>query len=370
MIFKNATVLGPDFQFRRTDFETENGKVVRMGDIPGPGEDLSGRYVVPGLLDLHTHGAAGYDYLDGTPEALRTICSYMRSVGTTSVFATVMTQEPARMRQAVEQAARMAKEGAQDCAHIRGIYLEGPFFSYRYRGAQHPDYLQKPDEEAFAYLTGPAGDLPLAVALAPELEGAPELVAAHPGLYFTAAHTDADYEQGKTALEAGVRGLTHTFNAMRGLDHHNPGLISAFLEDDRVFCECICDGIHVHPSLIRMLYRAIGRERFMVISDSLAPTGLPAGTAQSGGQRITIRDGCAYLDSGKIAGSITHSLQEVRNLIRWGICTPEDAFYAATAVPARAVGLGDAIGKLAPGFSADFLVLDPDYKLLRVYLGQ
>lgn len=367
MIFKNATVLNADFRFVRTDLTVENGVIAAVGKTDAPGRDLGGDYVIPGLVDIHTHGAMGSDHLDGTPQATAAIRSFMAAHGTTSLLATLMTQSRETMVQAAANVAACAGQGAG--AHIRGIYAEGPFFSEAYRGAQHPQYLCDPDPALVLQLQEASGGRVRILSLAPERAGAVELIRRFPKIRFFIGHTDADYAQAKAAIAAGACGLTHTFNGMRGLHHRSPNALGAALESDGVYCECICDGFHVHPAVVGLLYRLVGRERFAVISDSLRPAGLPDGEYTSGGQPITVREGHAFLHDGTIAGSSTYLLEEVRNLVRWGIMPLEDAVYAASAVPAKAAGLFDRIGSIAPGKAADLLILSPELALKETLIG-
>ena len=367
MILKNGKVLTGDFTFRQTDIVIEDGVILSVGHTDAPGQELNGAYVVPGLVDIHTHGFGGFDYLDGTPEATATIRRTMAEKGTTSLLATVMTQSRETMRQACANVAACA--GTGEGAHIRGIYLEGPFFSDAYKGAQHPDYICDPDPAFFAELQAASGDRVKIVSLAPERAGALDFIRDLEGVRAFIGHTDADYDTAAAAIEAGACGLTHTFNGMRGLHHRTPNALGAALTADGVYCECICDGYHVHPAMVKLLYQAVGRERFAVISDSLRPGGLPDGEYTSGGQPVTIKDGLARLHNGTIAGSSTWLLQEVRNLVNWGILTLEDAVYAASAVPAKAAGIFDRVGSIAPGKAADLLVLSQELELKQVLLG-
>lgn len=366
-VLKNAFVLTEEGRFCRTDVVLRDGVILSVGETELPGEDLHGRYLIPGLVDIHTHGCAGGDHLDGTPEKTQAICRRMAQVGTTTVLATVMTQSRETMLAGVRNAAAYAKR--RDGARIRGIYLEGPFFSDAYRGAQHPDHLLDPDAAFLAQLQEAAGGLVRIVSLAPEKEGALTLIENAAPIRVFLGHTAADYDTAKAAFSAGACGLTHAYNGMAPMHHRKPGALGAAMETEGVFCECICDGFHVHPAMVGLLYRQVGRERFCVISDSLRPAGLPDGRYESGGQPVTVRDGKAYLDSGTIAGSTTCLLDEVRNLVSWGVCSLADAVYAASTVPARAAGIFDQVGSITPGKTADLLILKEDLSLVEVILG-
>ncbi|MBR4767674.1 MAG: amidohydrolase family protein, partial [Lachnospiraceae bacterium] len=184
---------------------------------------------------------------------------------------------------------------------------------------------------------------------------------------FFLGHTASDYETAKQAIKAGAKGVTHTFNQMEPFHHRSPGLIGAAIESN-VFCECITDGLHVHPSAVRLLFQAVGRERFVSITDSLRPTGLKDGEYVSGGRKVIVKDRLARLESGVIAGSTLTMLEGAKNLIRFGI-RPEDAFYVSSATPAKAAGIFDKAGSISAGKRADLLILDPDYSLKEVLIG-
>ena len=366
-VLKNARVLGEDFKFVLTDLVLENGNIFSVGKTEETGEDLQGAYVVPGLVDIHTHGCNGGDHLDGSAEKTRDICRLMAEKGTTTVLATIMTQSGENMLQACRNVA--ACKGNTGGAHLRGIYLEGPFFTEKYKGAQHPDYLMDADEDFFLALQEASGNMVRIMSIAPDRPGTVGLIPKMAPAKAFMGHTDATYEQAKAAVEAGACGLTHTFNGMVGLHHRNPGVIAAAWENDNVICECICDGFHVNPAMAGLLYRQVGKDRFCVISDSLRPAGLPDGHYESGGQPVTVKDGKAYLEGGVIAGSTTFMLQEVQNLVAWGIMPLEDAVYCATAVPAKAAGIYGRCGSIAPGKAADILVLNEDLSLRETILG-
>ena len=365
-VLKNAKVLTPK-GFEVTDLVLEDGKILSVGKTDLPGEDMSGKLIAPGLVDIHTHGCAGGDHLDGQQEKTAAICDLMARQGTTSVLATIMTQS----RETLLQGAKNAKECAKTVkgTKIRGIYLEGPFFCQQFKGAQHPMYLLTPENELIDQLQEASGQMLKIVSLAPELPGALEFIAQRKDVNLFLGHTATDYDTAKAAFAAGATGLTHTFNGMQPMHHRKPGAIVAAMEQENAFCECICDGFHVHPAMVGLLYRNVGKERFCMISDSLRPAGLPDGEYLSGGQKVNVQDGKAYLEDGTIAGSTTNLLQEVRNLVSWGICDAADALYAASAVPARAAGIFDVAGSIEAGKDADLLVLTEDLQLQKTILS-
>lgn len=385
MIFKNAVVLNDEFRFMRADVYVDNGIIISIHEpdsvIADDQEvlDLSDLYLIPGFIDIHTHGAMGADHLDGTFEATDKICQYMASQGTTSVLATIMTQSPDKMYRACENVAEYQVRGPlPDRAHIRGIYLEGPFFTEKYKGAQHPEYLMDADIRLIDRLQRASDNGIKIISLAPERSGSIEFIKQYKNkINVFMGHTDSDYNTTCSAIEAGAGGVTHTFNGMRPLHHRDPGILGAALMDERVVCECICDGIHVHPAMIRLLYSIVGRERFVIISDSICPTGLSDGNYESGGQQITVNKGIAYLGMpGKtiadstIAGSTVSVYKCIQNLVKLNIMSLENAIYAATAVPARAAGIYNCVGSILPGKCADLLVMDKDLNIKKVYIGK
>lgn len=365
-VLKNGRVLTQQ-GFVQTDLVLEDGKILSVGATELPGEELAGKLVLPGLVDIHTHGCAGGDHLDGDREKTAAICHCMAKNGTTSVLATIMTQSRDTLLRGAENARACA--GTVPGAKLRGIYLEGPFFCHQFKGAQHPQYLLEPEDALIDQLQAASGNMLRIVSLAPELPGALDFIARRKDTRLFVGHTATDYDTARAAFAAGATGLTHTFNGMQPMHHRKPGAIVAAMEQQDAFCECICDGFHVHPAMVALLYRSVGRERFCMISDSLRPAGLPDGEYTSGGQKVTVSDGKAYLEDGTIAGSTTNLLQEVRNLVAWGICSLEDAVYAASAVPARAAGIFDVAGSIAPGKDADLLVLDEALNLEKTILS-
>lgn len=363
MILKNGTVLTDDAVFRKTDLRIENGIIASLGETMEEGVDLCGAYVVPGFIDIHTHGCVGYDHLDGCAEASEEMCRYYAKCGTTSVLATIMTEEPGRMLRAAENAAHFKTENG---AKISGIYLEGPFFSDAYRGAQNSNYLRDPDPAFLSEIDAASDHTLRIVSLAPERKGALDMIE-RGGFSFFLGHTGADYETASEAYHRGAKGLTHTFNAMTPFHHRAPGVIGAALESAS-FTECITDGLHVHPSAVRMLFASVGRERFVSITDSIRPAGLPDGTYESGSQAVTLSGGLARLSDGTIAGSVSTMANGVKNMVKFGIPL-EDAVYVSTATPARAAGIFDKTGSITIGKSADLVVLNDDLTVQSVWIG-
>ena len=332
------------------------------------GTDLGGALVIPGLVDIHVHGAAGADFSDGDPAGLERMAAWLARNGVTSFAPTSMSLPCERLSTAFRAAARLAEALPKGCARPVGIHMEGPFFAEARKGAQNGAWLRPPELEAFRALYADSGGLLSIVDLAPELEGAiPFTEGAKGCCAVSVAHTDASYEQARAAFEAGASHLTHLYNAMPPIRHRSPGVIGAASEDGRVTAELICDGVHVHPSAVRMAFKLFPG-RICLVSDALRCCGMPEGEYELGGQRVFLRGGAAYLADGTLAGAASSLFDDLRNAVAFGI-PREEAILAATLNPARAIGRADEIGSIEPGKRADFVLCGGDLERRAVYLG-
>ena len=339
---------------------TENGKILSVtpGDAPAthaPADqviDAGGAHLFPGLIDIHTHGMMGIDTMDG--EGLAALRAAYFAAGTTTVYPTTVTAAAADIRR-VLSGDISPKEG---CANVVGFHVEGPYVNPLAAGAQDPAYIKDPDAGEFATFPNAA-----IVTIAPELPGALEFIKST-GACVAIGHTKADYETARAAFRAGARQLTHTCNAMPPLLHRAPGPIGAAIAEDG-YAQVISDGLHLHESMVLALYRMFGARRMILISDSMRATGMPDGQYMLGGLEITVQDGVARTADGALAGSTTTLLGCVQKAISFGI-PPKDAFAMASRTPAEMLGLLK--GVIAPGYDAEFVLVDDAYNLIETFI--
>ncbi len=340
--------------------------VSAVGAAVDGGLDAEGCYVIPGLVDIHTHAAVGADASDGDAEGMVKMSRYYAGRGVTSWCPTTMTLKEPELTRAVRVIRDFTRPA--DGARVAGVNLEGPFVSYAKRGAQNPDNIHAPDAPLFHRLNEASGGIVRLVTVAPEEPGALDFIKEVSRVCTVSlGHTTADYDTAMAAFDAGARHTTHLFNAMPPLAHRAPGVIAA-ASDAGATVELISDGLHIHPAVVRLTQRLFG-EKLVLISDSLRCAGMPDGDYMLGGQPITMKDGKATLkDSDTIAGSSIHLLDALQRAVRFGIPL-EAAVTAATLAPARVIGKDDEIGSLAPGKYADLVLLDRELNMRAVFLG-
>lgn len=349
MILKNLTINNSP-----CDIYVEGSKIGRISphDPSATGEDFGGAEAIPGLVDIHTHGCAGHDTMDGEFAAM---CRFLAVNGTTSWCPTTMTMDMDSIRRA------LSADTDHEGANILGFHLEGPYISPEFKGAQNERFIKPPDIEEFDYLPNVS-----IVTLAPELEGSIEFISKCRSVV-SIGHTAADYDTCIEAIDAGAVCLTHTFNAMPPIHHRDPGPIGAAAERG-IYAQVICDGLHLHKAAVLMLYRLFGPERMVLISDSMRATGLSDGEYEFGGQTIRVTEGVARTTDGAIAGS-TSTLWQCVNVAARDFGIPfEDAVRMATLTPAQLIG-ADSKGRLEEGCDADIIILKPDRSLDRVMIG-
>lgn len=372
MIIQNGFVFGESGQFEKRDIYCKNGRIVaEMGDAGAEKEagnviDAKGLYVLPGFVDIHTHGAAGHDFCDADVKGLTEMARYQKQHGITSFCPTSMAFDEERLKRIFDTAGKASLEA--DCARIVGINMEGPFISRQKMGAQNPAYIQKPDAAMFCRLNQSA-EVPIRlITIAPEEDGAMEFIEKlKDEVCISIGHSAAGYEEAAEAFRRGARHVTHLCNAMHPFLHRNPGIIGAAADDADVMVEIICDGIHVHPSMIRSIYRIFGKEHMILISDSMEAAGMPDGTYELGGQKVIKKGEHATLSNGTLAGSAASLYDCFLNAVKFGIPLA-DAVQMATGNPAKSIGMEKLIGTLNIGAYADLVLMNKEFKIERVIL--
>jgi len=332
--------------------------------------DLPGATLAPAFFDVHFHGAAGHDVMQATPDALAAIGRFLASRGAGSYLATTVTAPLDATLRALNRLAKLiAQPTAEAQARPLGIHLEGPFLSHARRGVQPAEYLLAPDLAIFDRLFEAAGGHMRLMTLAPELPGAVELTAhaTQRGVRVSLGHSDATAAQSRAAIAAGAVSATHTFNAMRPLDHREPGILGAVLTSDELFAEFICDGVHTAPAMAKLWWRAKGPERAILVTDAMSATGMPDGEYQLGGFAVQVADGRATA-RGVLAGSVLAPDRALANFVAFTGAPVEQALRLLTANPAVMTGLEAQAGFLAPGRPAHLVAVSAEGHLAATFL--
>lgn len=352
-----------------TNIGVEKGKVVYIGNedkITEAYDYKEGCIVVPGFIDEHIHGAAGADAMDGTCEALATIAKAVASEGTTGFLATTMTQSPENISKAMTAVKDYMTADSEEGAKVLGIHLEGPFISVKHIGAQPLDYVATPDIAVFDDYNAKSGNAIKIVSLAPEVDGADQLIKhmTKKGVIASAGHTDAGYKDIEKAIESGLSNITHTYNAQKGLHHRDVGVVGSGMLFDELNCEAICDLVHLSAPAIKLLMKNKPHDKFTLITDSMRAKHLPDGLSELGGQEVIVKDGEARLRNGALAGSILKMNVAVKNLVLKLDVAFTDAIDYATINPAKNLKLDDEIGSIKVGKNADFTVLNNEFEVM------
>ena len=337
MIIYNAEING-----ELKTVKLDGGKIVSVEPDTGRGDiDAGGNLLLPGLIDVHTHGCIGMDTMDADFEPM---CRFYAEHGTTSFLPTTMTMGYDALERVTE--AKTDFPGAE----ILGFHFEGPYISEKHKGAQNPAYIKKPSAKEFSRFKNVK-----MVTIAPESEGSAEFIrAVTPECIVSIGHTDCTYETALEAIESGASCLTHTYNAMPPFHHRNPGPIGAAFER-HIYAQIICDGFHISKPVVLATYKMFGADRMLLISDSIRSAGLPDGEYESGGLKVFLKDGAARLADGTIAGSSATLLDCVKKAVEFGIPL-DDAVRMASRTPAELLGVKK--GRIEPGYDADLLITD------------
>ncbi|MFY4776463.1 N-acetylglucosamine-6-phosphate deacetylase [Metabacillus sp. RGM 3146] len=362
-IFPNGYVLideekivetGESFDSARSD------KVTEM--VFDPSHQL-----IPGMIDLHIHGAGGADTMDATNEALETMAHLLPKEGTTSFLATTMTVGQRAIEAAIENIANFMKNSqGKGKAEILGIHLEGPFLSPERAGAQHPDHIIEPDVELFKKWQEAGNHTIRLVTLAPERNGGLGLASylKETGVVASIGHSDATHAEVNEGVEAGITHATHLYNGMSPLHHREPGVVGSVLLEDRITSEMIVDGIHIAPAMVKLAYRNKGRERVVLVTDAMRAKCLNDGYYDLGGQEVEVKDGKATLQNGTLAGSILRMRDAVQNMISFTGCKMEDIIQMTSVNPAKEMNVFDRKGSIKSDKDADIVILDDQNEVI------
>ena len=360
MIVRNGLIFSEAGQFENGDLYIEGNKIAESG--VGETIDASGLYVIPGLTDIHFHGCVGYDFCDGTKEALQNMAEYQLKSGITTICPASMTFSEEQLTEIFANAASYSGENG---ATLVGINMEGPFISMEKKGAQNGAYIHRPDAEMFFRLQDAAKGLVKLVDIAPEVDGAMECIEQiKDKVRVSLAHTNADFDIADEAFKKGAKHVTHLYNAMPPYSHRAPGVIGAACDNEHVMVELICDGVHSHPATVRTTFKMFGDDRIILISDSMMACGLEDGQYTLGGQDVTVKGNLATLtELGNIAGSVTNLLKCLRTAVKEMHIPLASAVKCATANPAKAIGIYNEYGSLTPGKYADVVLLDKELEI-------
>lgn len=364
MIIKNALVFTLDQGFVNKEVKIKDGRFTDEDIVEDTVIDAQGNYLIPGLVDIHFHGCAGHDFSDGTPEALQAIGAYELKNGITSICPASMTLAEETLANVCENAyAYYTKpetdkpEGSRLC----GIHLEGPFISMEKKGAQNPAYVKSPDIAMFNRLQDAAHGLVKLITIAPETEGAEEFIKELSSkVHISVGHTCSDYDTAYKAFALGADQVTHFFNAMPAFTHRAPGVFGAAFDQKHVMPEMICDGVHINPSAVRVVFSLFGKERMIMISDSMMATGMEDGDYSLGGLPVKVHGNLATLADGTIAGSATNLMDCVRTVVKKMDIPLETAIRCASYNPAKAIGVDDVCGSIEAGKLGDCVILSKD----------
>ena len=369
MFYKADYFILEDAMLEDYYMEVEDGVIVGFSKNEPSDYEYLGEIVAPGLVDTHIHGYAGKDIMNAEEGALDVISKGLLECGVTSFLPTTLTDSKERTDAALKRVAAEYKDVKG--AKVRGIFLEGPFFTEKYKGAQNPNYMSDPKIDYLKEWKEISDGLVNKIAIAPEREGAEDFIkkANAMGVRVALGHSDASFDEAVAAVDAGANIFVHTFNGMSGLHHREPGMVGAAMATDAI-SELICDGHHVNPNAAGILMNTKGRDKIALITDCMSAGGMADGDYKLGEFPVRVENGTARLkDGGSLAGSILKLKDGVKNVVDWEIADIFEAIQMASLVPAKSVGIDNICGKLHEGYNADFIVLDYDMNLKATYLN-
>lgn len=371
-IYKAKQVILSHDELEDAYVEVADGKFVGVYAELEPARDyvdLGAVTLAPGLFDLHIHGFLGHDVMDADPEGLAAIAEGLLSCGVTSWLPTTLTAPTEELNRVCQMVGEKAPQlrGAK----VQGIFLEGPFFTEKYKGAQNPNYMLDPEIDQLKTWRKLSQGLVNRIGIAPEREGAVDFVKAAKalGVHVGMGHSNASYDQAKACYQAGADFFVHTYNGMSGLHHREPGMVGAALSLKEVYAELICDGYHVHPRAAQILVDQRGSQETLLVTDCMRAGGLAEGPSKLGEFEVIVKDGAARLkEGGNLAGSILELKTAVKHVVEWGLASLPEAVRMASYYPAKSLGLENLCGQIKAGMDADFILLDENLELQATYL--
>jgi len=370
MLIKNCNIIYLN-KIENGSILIENGKIKEINPIACSDEnifDAHGLYVSPGFIDVHIHGAGGFDTMDGTDEAINVIARTIVKHGTTAFTPTTMTVSIEAIQKSMRVIKKLKEEGTEG-AHVLGAHLEGPFISPEAIGAQNPNYLLPPSISTYNEMVRDCEDAVVSITLAPEVDGAKELIKylSEKGIVCSLGHTKATYEQAMEAIECGACHSTHLYNAMTPLNHRNPGVVGATFDSD-ITTETISDGIHISYPALRIAYKQKSTDNVLLITDAMMACSMPDGEYSLGGQSVTVENGAARLKNGSLAGSVLTLDKAVKNVYKNSNLPLYEIVKMASYNGAKHCKVNDCKGQIKEGYDADLILFDDDINIKRVFI--
>ncbi|EAG4094928.1 N-acetylglucosamine-6-phosphate deacetylase, partial [Listeria monocytogenes] len=329
--------------------------------------DGNGGLLIPGMIDVHIHGAKNYDMMDGSTESIQAVSMACAETGCTSFLVTSVSSSLEDLIQMIRQTKKVI--GKEKGAKIAGIHLEGPYLNIEKKGMQNPAHLRHPDLKEMKKIFDEADGLIKMVTIAPELPGGIELIdfLKKRGVVVAIAHSNATYEEAQDAFEKGASHITHCFNAMPAIHHRAPGLVAAALENDSISVQAIVDGVHLHPGIVRLIHKIKGPDKMVLTTDALQAMGVGDGEYIFGGHQVTVTEGVARLQDGTLASSTVTMNKSLRLSNEFGI-NLQDTIQMATSTPADILGMKN-LGRIEKGYSADLVLLDKKFEVLSTWIN-